>query len=231
MGNFAVDVRYAFRMMRANPAFTAVAVTVLALGIAANSAIFTVVDSVLLKPLPYPEPDRLMQFGRLYQNNNYGFSNSIPKYMTWRQNQVFDSITLFGQGGPGMNLGAGDRPEQVRSLRTSEGYFKVFGVSSLMGRTYTPAEDVPGGPNVTVISYSLWQNHLGGNPAIVGSSITLNGAPYTVLGVLARGFQPDPPAGVFCPFRPTPTAPTKAISYASLDGSSRASPPRPLARR
>jgi hypothetical protein len=113
MGNFAADVRYAFRMMRANPAFTAVAITVLALGIAANTAIFTVIDSVLLQPLPYPEPERLMQLGRLYPNNNYGFSNSIPKYMVWRQNQVFDSIALFGQSGPGMNLGTGDRPEQI----------------------------------------------------------------------------------------------------------------------
>ncbi len=146
MGNFAADVRYAFRTMRANPAFTAVAITVLALGIAANTAIFTVIDSVLLQPLPYPEPDRLMQLGRLYPNNNYGFSNSIPKYMAWRQNQVFDSIALFGQSGPGMNLGTGDRPEQVKSLRASEGYFKVFGVSPLLGRTYTPAEASPAAP-------------------------------------------------------------------------------------
>jgi putative ABC transport system permease protein len=206
MGNFAADVRYAFRMMRANPAFTAVAITVLALGIAANTAIFTVIDSVLLQPLPYPEPERLMQLGRLYPNNNYGFSNSIPKYMVWRQNQVFDSIALFGQSGPGMNLGTGDRPEQVESLRASEGYFKVFGVSPLLGRTYTPAEDVPGGPNVTVISYTLWQNHCGGDPAIIGGSITLNGASYTVLGVLARGFQPDPPSDVFLPIQADPNS-------------------------
>jgi putative ABC transport system permease protein len=206
MGNLAADIRYAFRMMRANPAFSAVAITVLALGIAANTAIFTVIDSVLLQPLPYPEPDRLMQLGRLYPNNNYGFSNSIPKYMVWRQNQAFESMTLFGQSGPGMNLGAGDRPDQVKSLRASEGYFKVFGVSPLMGRTYTASEDVPGGPNVAVISYTLWQNRLGGNPAVIGSSITLNGEPYTVLGVLTRGFQPDPPADVFLPIQADPNS-------------------------
>jgi predicted permease len=204
MTTLASDLRYAFRMMRANPAFTAIAVAVLALGIAANTAIFTVINSVLLQPLPYPEPDRIMQVGRLYPNNNYGFSNSIPKYMVWRQNQALDSMTLYGQGGPGMNLGAGDRPQQVKSLRTSEGYFKVFGASTLMGRTYSPAEDLPGGPNVVVISYALWQNHLGGNPSIVGSPITLNGEPHTVIGILARGFQPDPPADVFLPLQADP---------------------------
>jgi predicted permease len=206
MGNFAADIRYAFRMMRSNPAFTAVAVTVLALGIAANAAIFTVIDSVLLQPLPYPEPDRLMQLGRLYPGNNYGFSNSIPKYMAWRQNQVFDAMSLFGQGGPGMNLGSGDRPEQIKSLRASEGYFKVFGVAPMMGRTYTAAEDIPGGPNLAVITYTLWQNRLGGNRDVIGSSILLNGEPYTVLGVLARGFQPDPPADVILPIQADPNS-------------------------
>jgi putative ABC transport system permease protein len=206
MGNLWADLRYAVRMMRANPAFTAIAVTVLALGIAANTAIFTVVNSVLLQPLPYPEPDRLMQLGRLYPDNNYGWSNSIPKYMVWRNNDVFESITLFGQGGPGMNLGAGDRPDQVKALRASDGYFKVFGVSPFMGRTYTPAEDMPGGPKVAVVTYSLWQNRLGGNPQVAGSTILLNGEPYTVLGVLGRGFQPDTPADVFLPLQADPNS-------------------------
>jgi predicted permease len=206
MGTLAADIRYAFRMLRTNFAFTVVAITVLALGIAANTAIFTVIDSVLLQPLPYPEPDRLMQVGRLYPNNNYGFSNSIPKYMVWRQNQVFGSMTLFGQGGPGMNLGGGDRPEQVKSLRASEGYFKVFGVAPLFGRTYTPSEDVPGGPNVVVISYSLWQSRLGGSPSIVGTPLVLNGEPYTVLGVLSRNFESNPPADVFLPLQADPNS-------------------------
>jgi len=206
MGTFAADIRYALRMMRSSPGFTAVAVAALALGIAANTAIFTVVNSVLLQPLPYPEPDRLMQLGRLFPDNQFGFSNSIPKYMVWRQNQAFEAMTLFGQGGPGMNLGTGDHPHQVKSLRTSDGYFKVFGASPILGRTYTPAEDLPGEPNVAVISYALWQAHLGGDPGIAGRSITLNGQPYTVLGVLRRGFQPDPPADVFLPLQADPNS-------------------------
>jgi len=159
-----------------------------------------------------------MQLGRLYPNNGYGFSNSIPKYMVWRQNQVFEAMTLFGQGGPGMNFGSGDRPEQIKSLRASEGYFKVFGVSPLIGRTYTAAEDLPGGPNVAVITHTLWQSRLGGDRAVIGASILLNGEPYTVLGVLPRGFQPDPPADVFLPIQADPTAPIRAITCASPGG-------------
>ena len=206
MGNLLADLRYAIRMMRVNPAFTAIAIGVMALGIAANTAIFTVVNSVLLQPLPYPEPDRLMQLGRLYPGPGYGWSNSIPKYMAWRHNDVFEAMALFGQGGPGMNLGAGDRPEQVKALRASDGYFKVFGVAPMMGRTYTPAEDLPGGAKVAVVTYDLWQNRLGGNPSIVGSTILLNGEPFTVLGVLTRGFQPDPPSDVFLPLQADPNS-------------------------
>src|SRR5580658_664033 len=205
MGMFA-DVRYALRMMRRSPGFTAVATAALALGIGANTAIFTVVNSVLLQPLPFPEPDRIMQLGRQFPNNQYGFSNSIPKYMIWRQNKAFESMTLFGQGGPGMNLGSSDRPEQIKSLQASADYFKVFGVSPLMGRTYSPAEDLPGGPKLVVIGYSLWQSHLGGEQGIVGRTILLNGEPYTVIGVLRQGFQPDPPADVFLPMQADPNS-------------------------
>src|SRR6478609_1877859 len=126
MGTLFQDVRYGLRMLRKNPGFAAVAVLTLALGIGANTAIFTVVNSVLLQPLPYPEPDRLMQLGRLYTGGNVGDSNSIPKYMVWRQNDVFDSMTLYSQAGAGVNIAAGDRAEQAKALRVSEGYFRVF---------------------------------------------------------------------------------------------------------
>jgi len=205
MGSFATDVRYAFRTMGANPGFTLVATAALALGIGANTAIFTVVNAVLLQPLPYSEPDRIMQLERSFPNGS-GNSISIPKYMVWRQNQAFEAMALYGQGGPGMNLGNGARPEQVKALQASDGFFRVFGVSPALGRTYTAAEDIPNGPNVAVISYSLWQSRLGGSPSIVGSTITLNAAPYTVVGVLARGFQPDPAADVFLPLRADPNS-------------------------
>src|SRR5579872_2295165 len=179
-----MDLRYSFRMLWKNPGFTAVAVIALALGIGANTAIFTVVDGVLLQPLPYPEPDRIMRLGRLFPGNHYGFSNSIPKYMAWRENHVFDAMTLYSQSTPGMNMGSKDHPEQVKAAQVSQGYFRVFGVAPLMGRTFIAEEDVPNGSAVAVLSYHLWQSRLGGDQGIVGRSIALNKEPHTVIGVL-----------------------------------------------
>src|SRR5580658_3506102 len=101
--HLAADIRYALRMMRSNPGFTAIAVAALALGIGANTAIFTVVNAVLLQPLPYPQPDRIMRLGRKYLNNQVGYSNSIPKYMAWRHNDVFEALALYGDSGPAAN--------------------------------------------------------------------------------------------------------------------------------
>src|ERR1035441_6157914 len=115
-------------------------------------------------------------------------------------------MTIFGQGGPGMNLGSSDRPEQVKSLQASAHCFRAFGVAPLMGRTYTPAEDLPGGPKVVVIGHSPWQAHLSGDPNIIGRTIVLNAEPYTVIGVLREGFQPDPPADVFLPIQADPNS-------------------------
>jgi putative ABC transport system permease protein len=147
MGTFAADVRYALRTMRRSPGFTAVAVAALALGIGANTAIFTVVNSVILEPLPYPQPDRLVRLGRKYPGG-HGYSNSIPKYMVWRQNDVFESMALYDFGALGMNLGSGDRPEPVKGMHVSADFFRVFGGQTTFGRTFTEAEDSPGGPSV-----------------------------------------------------------------------------------
>ena len=202
MGTLAADVRYAVRMMVKHPGFTAVAVAALALGIGANTAIFTVVNAVLLDPLPYFQAERIMLLGRQFPDG-VGFSNSIPKYMVWRQNQVFESMALYGRG-PGMKLGAGDRPEQVKSGQVSRDYFKVFAVSPSMGRTFTAEEDAPDGPKVTILSHALWQFHFGGDPQIVGRTIPLNGEPYTVVGVLPDGFHPEPPADLWVPLAVDP---------------------------
>src|SRR6516225_8898510 len=106
MGTLTADVRYALRMMGKSPGFTAIAITALALGIGANTAIFTVVNSVILQPLAYPHPERLVELGRKFPGG-YGWSNSIPKYMAWRQNQVFEWMTVYDQGGLGLNLSTG----------------------------------------------------------------------------------------------------------------------------
>ena len=134
MGTFGADIRYALRMLRSNPGFTAIAVAALALGIGANTAIFTVVNSVLLQPLPYPEPDRIMQLGRLYGDTTSEYSeldSEVHGVAAERRLRVDDAVS---QGGAGVNIGAGDRPEQAKALRCRRRYFRVFGVSPAIGR-------------------------------------------------------------------------------------------------
>ncbi len=192
-------------MMRKNPGFTAVAVAALALGIGANTGIFSVVNKVLLEPLPYPEPDRLVKLGRKYPQGE-GYSNSIPKYMVWRQNNVFSAMAIYDQGGPGLNLENGDRPQQVKGVHISADYFKVFGASPMRGRTFTPSEDSPNGPKAAIISESLWRSKLGGDPDIIGKVINLNGEPYPVVGIMPHTFVPDPPADVWIPLQADPAS-------------------------
>jgi len=199
------DFRYAARMMRKSPVFTAVAIAALALGIGANTAIFTVVNAVLLQPLPYPQPERVMQLGRKFPGG-HGWSNSVPKFMAWRQNHVFESMTLYDQGGLTLNLTAGERPEQVRGVHASADYFNVFGVHPFIGRSFTAAEDSPNGPHVVVISYSFWQSRFGGDRQLVGRTIPLNGEPYTVIGVMPPGFHSEPQEDIWIPLQADPNS-------------------------
>ena len=128
METLLADLRYALRMARRNLGFTAIALAALALGIGANTAIFTVVNAVLLQPLPYAQPDRIMKLGRQFRTG-VGYSNSIPKYMAWRQNDVFEALTLYDFGALAMNVGSSNPPQTVKGLHVSADYFKVFGVS------------------------------------------------------------------------------------------------------
>src|SRR6476660_9839648 len=177
METLLTDLRYAVRTARRNIGFTTVALAALALGIGANTAIFTVVDAVLLQPLRYPQPDRIMKVGRQFRTG-VGYSNSIPKYMAWRQNDVFDAMALYDFGALAMNMGSGNPPQTVKGLRVSADYFKVFGVSPVAGRTFSPSEDLPNGPSVAVISSGVAQSRLGGTNEVLGRPILLNGVPY-----------------------------------------------------
>ena len=210
------DLRYALRTMRRNIGFTAVALAALALGIGANTAIFTVVDVVLLQPLPYPQPDRIMKLGRQFRTG-VGYSNSIPKYMAWRQNEVFDALTLYDFGALAMNVGSGDLPETVKGLHVSADYFKVFGVAPVAGRTFSASEDLPNGPSVAVISYGVSQARFGGTVDVLGRPLLLNGVPYTVVGVLPRSFQPDPEADIWIPMQADPNS-TNQGHYLNVAG-------------
>lgn len=205
MENLLADLRHALRVFRRSPGFSAIAVAALALGIGANTAIFSVINTVLLKPLPFPEPDRIMQVARGFPDG-VGTSVSIPKFNTWRQNDVFESMCAYDFAGPGMNLGSGDRPEQVKGIHVSSEFFSVFGVAPTLGRTFTADEDVPNGPKVAIISYQLFSRRLGGDLRLVGKALRLGGESTTVVGVLPATFQSDPPADVFIPLEADPNS-------------------------
>ncbi len=216
MSNLLADLRYAVRMLRKNAGFAAVAVAALALGIGANTAIFTVVNAVLLDPLPYPQPERIMKLGRKF-SRGMGYSNSIPKYMAWRRNQAFEAMALYDFGSLGMNLGTNNPPDQIKGAHVSADYFKVFGVSPIAGRSFTDTEDLPKGPQAAVISYGLWQSRFGGDHGIIGRTVLLNGAPFPVVGVLPAGFHPDPEADVFIPMQADPNS-TNQGHYLNVAG-------------
>jgi putative ABC transport system permease protein len=204
--NLSQDLRYAARMLVGSPGFAITAILALALGIGANTAIFTVVNKVLLEPLPYPEPDRLVQLELSGPQGN-GNITSIPKFNVWRQQtQVFDAVAAYDQGGPGVNLTGGDRPEQLHGIRASADYFRVFGAPMAIGRAFTSEEDRPGGPKLVVLSNGLWRSQFGSDPKVVGETIELGGDPYIVTGVLGAAFHPDPPADIFLPLEADPNS-------------------------
>ena len=189
------DLRYALRGFRRNPGFALAALTVLALGIGANAAIFTVVDAVLLKPLPYREPDRLVMVWHTPPPAQFPgmtrFAVSAANYLDWeRQQHVFERMSLMGFR-LYMLTGRG-KPEQLQAQAVSAGFFETLGLDPLSGRWLHPEEDQPGRNRVVVLSYRLWQNRFGGDPAIVGRSIQLDGQPHVVVGIMGRDFTfPD----------------------------------------
>jgi putative ABC transport system permease protein len=208
--NLLQDVHYAIRMLRRSPGFTATAIVALALGIGANTAIFTVVDTVLLQPLAYPQPDRLVQLELSSAEGNANVT-STPKYAIWReQTQVFQDVAAYDGGGPGVNLTGGDRPEQLKGLHVSASFFPLFGASMATGRAFSADEDRPGGARLVVISNGLWRRRFAADPNIVGKNIELGAEPYLVTGVLAATFTSDPPADIYLPLQADPNSTDQA---------------------
>jgi putative ABC transport system permease protein len=208
--NLLQDIRYAFRMLRRSPGFTATAIAALALGIGANTAIFTVVNTVLLQPLAYPQPDRLVQLELSGAGGN-GNVTSIPKYTIWReQTQVFQDVAAYDRGGPGVNLTGGDRPEQLKGVHVSASFFPLFGASMAAGRAFSEDEDRPGGARLVVIGNGLWRRRFAADPNLVGKDIELGGEPYLVTGVLAARFSSDPPADIYLPLQADPNSTDQA---------------------
>jgi putative ABC transport system permease protein len=206
MGDLRDDIRHSLQMFRKNPGFTIAAVAALALGIGANTAIFSVVNTVLLKPLSYPDADRMVKFlapSSVIANDLH----NIPEFHFFeRQTTIFQEVAAFDNAGPGFNLTSGSRPEQVHGIHVTEGYFRLYGAPVALGRTFTRQEDSPHGGKVVVLSYSLWQRRFAGDPAIVGKSISLGNEPYTVVGVIGKEFAGDVQADLWLPFQFEPAS-------------------------
>jgi putative ABC transport system permease protein len=206
METFLQDLRYGLRSLAGSPGFAAVAILTLALGIGANTAIFSVVNAVLLQPLSYPHPDRLVELELSSRQGNRDIT-SIPKFNVWReQTEVFDSVAAYDFAGPGINLTGGDRPELIKGIHVSADYFRVFGASVALGRSFSNEEDRPGGAAVVVISNALWRNRFGGDPGILNRTIDLGQEPYVVVGVLGPTFLGDPRSDLWLPLKPDPNS-------------------------
>jgi putative ABC transport system permease protein len=191
MDTLLQDIRYSLRTLIKNPGFSFVAMIALALGIGANTVVFSVVNTVLLSPLPFNDPDTL---ARVYEENReYGFlrqSATMPNFLDWReQNTVFQSMGAYVAGAA--NLTGLGEPERIQFASVTADFFSVLGVEPIHGRAIRPEEIGPGGPKIVVLSSGFWQSHYGGDPNIIGQTISLDGTPYTIVGILpARGRFP-----------------------------------------
>jgi predicted permease len=199
------DVRFALRQLRKSPAFTLVVLATLGLSIGANTAIYSVLDAVLLRPAPYPELDRLaLVHTHWRQNGKEGEETSLNGAMFEgvRDGSSALDVAAYGEES-GVNFAAQGHLEFVRQQRVSAGFFRVLGVPPQIGREFSRAEDTAGGPPVAVLSYEFWQRALGGDTSALGRAIALRGEPYTVVGIMPRGFRTSAPVDVWTPLRPS----------------------------
>ncbi len=192
MDKLLQDIKYGFRSMMKSPGFTLVAVLTLALGIGANTAIFSVVNAVMIRPLPYKDADRLMAIAHAYSKLNMprGVTVSPRLFDYYRQNATsFESMSAFtGFRAPKNLTGAGE-PQRLRTITTSWNLFQLLGAEPMLGRTFAADEDQPGKNRSVVLAYGTWQRLFGGDQGIVGRLITLDGTNYTVVGVMPKGFE------------------------------------------
>ena len=189
MATFLQDIRYAFRTLGKSPGFTAIVVLTLALGIGANTAIFSLVNAVLLAPLPYKQPDKLVMVWSTNVAKGYKiFPVSGGQYSEWKsENSVFESMAASSDDLYTLT-GAGE-PQVVIGYQFSADYFRLLGTRPVLGRTFLDEEDRPGGPDVVVLSDAIWRRTFAADPAIVGKSITLTGKPFMVVGVMPPSFK------------------------------------------
>jgi len=200
METLLADIRYAGRMLIKRPTFTIVAIVTLALGIGANTAIFSVVNAVLLNPLPYAQPSELaILWLQTPATNQFRQPASFPDFADWQsQNQSFERVV--GTRTVSVNLTDGDEPERVNGARVSADFLSAFRISPLAGRDFLDTENRPGGTPVAMIGYTLWQQRYGGDPALIGRTVNIDSTTYTIVAVLPKGFfYPNPDTQVYFP--------------------------------
>ncbi|MFL6231339.1 MAG: ABC transporter permease [Pyrinomonadaceae bacterium] len=197
MGQLWQDMRFGLRLLLKSPGFAVVTILALALGIGANSAIFSVVNGILLRPLPYPNAERLT-FLSEWSQQVPNMSVSYPNFQDWRaQNHSFDELAAFRSNGFVLT-GAGE-PERLTAREVSQGFFPALGVTPATGRNFTAEEDRDGANKTVLLSYGVWQRRFGANPAVVGQSFTLNNEGYTVIGILPQTFEWQSPVDIYVP--------------------------------
>ena len=205
MDAFLNDIRYATRNLIKRPAFTLIAAITLALGIGANTAIFSSVYALLLKPLPFPELDRVVAVWDTYPSRGVRRNEvALPNYLDWRaQNQSFEQLALYSWWS--VNLTGIDPPERIQGFRITANFLNTLGVKPIMGRDFTEEENQPGKESVAILTHDFWQRRFGGDPNILGRTITLDSIAYTVVGVMPEQFRYPANAEFYSPIALTPT--------------------------
>lgn len=216
---FMRDVRYALRTMRRAPGFTLTAVATLALVIGANTAVFTLANALLFKPLPFPDADRLalvqMEFTGP-RGTSIGESVDGTAWKAMAATPWADRAAVFTNWTAGVNLVVNKQARFADQQRVGAGFFRVLGVDPAMGREFTPEEDAPGGPAVAILSHDLWIGAFAGDPSILGQTILLRGEPWQVIGVMPDGFRGTVAADVWTPLRPSTTGEGSGTNYAVI---------------
>jgi hypothetical protein len=225
------DLTFAWRTLRKNPGFAATAILTLALAIGANTAVFSLIDAVLMRPLPYAEPDRL---GTLTRSVTIGGVTRVEP-LSAHTGAVWEAVrdhattvraAVFSTANARVNLVAGDQALAVRQQRVGAGYFGVLGVSPSLGREFAADEDVPGGPAVTILSERLWRALFDGDRAVVGRTILLRGEPHTVVGIMPDTFRSMTEADLWTPLRPDRTGEGSGTNYMVIPNWTSARPGR-----
>src|SRR5437016_1889656 len=192
MRNLVADFRYGLRILLRNPGFTLAAIVVLALGIGANSAIFSIVNAVLLRPLPYQDASRIMQVWHVPPAKSFPgmsfFSVSPANYLDWQsQNRSFEQLAAYGF--ESFNVGGGERPEAIRGAAVAPGFFSILRAQPVLGRTFAAEEDRPGQGHVVILGHTLWRDDFAADPGLVGRNVLRDGQTFTVIGVMPPKFK------------------------------------------